>query len=69
MTTLSIRLKRIVDRAKRTHRIKDGFVLCDNCDTPASKKYSMALSWTACGGCATGESAEVDPSDFIRVAP
>jgi hypothetical protein len=60
-------IERIIKRARRMGRIKNGFVLCDNCDTPASKEYSTALSWTACGGCATGESDEVRPEDFIRV--
>lgn len=57
----------IIQRAQRIGRVGDGFVLCDNCDTPASKTYSTALSWTCCGGCATGESAEVRPGDFISV--
>lgn len=67
MITMNVKLSKIVSRARRMKRIKDGLVLCDNCDTPASLKYSLALSWTACGGCATGESQEIDPKDFIAV--
>jgi len=62
-----MKISKIIERAKRTGRVRDGLVLCENCDTPASTIYSTALSWTACGGCATGESAEVDPSDFITI--
>ena len=62
-----MKLKRIIERAQRTGRVRDGMVLCENCDTPASKKYSTALSWNCCGGCATGEAAEIDPCDFIVV--
>ena len=60
-------VKAIIKRAKRIGRIKDGFVLCDNCDTPASKTYSTELSWTCCGACAMGEAEAIDYRDFITV--
>ncbi len=60
-------LGKIIARAKRMGRVRDGLVLCDNCDNPASRKYSQALSWTGCGPCVTGEAAELDPADFIAV--
>lgn len=58
-------IEKIISRAKRMDRIKDGLVLCDNCDTPASRKYSTALSWTGCGPCITGESDSFDAEDLI----
>jgi hypothetical protein len=60
-------LAKIIARARKTGRVKDGLVLCDNCDTPASKTYSTMLSWTGCGPCATGQSSEFDASDLIPV--
>lgn len=60
-------VRMIIARARRINRVKDGLVLCDNCDTPASRKYSLALTWTACAGCAMGESAEIKAEDFIHV--
>ena len=62
------RLVQIIARARRMGRIKDGLVLCDNCDTPASRTYSTALSWTGCGPCVTGEADTFDPDDFISAA-
>jgi hypothetical protein len=54
-------------RARKNGRIRDGLLLCDNCDTPASLSLSRALHWTACGPCATGEADSLDPADFIHV--
>lgn len=61
------RLVLIKARARRMKRIANSLVLCDNCDTPASLSYSVALSWTCCGPCATGEAAALDAEDFISV--
>ena len=58
-------IEKIVERARRTKRIRDGLVLCDNCDTPASAQYSKACGWTGCGPCMTGEADALDPEDFI----
>ena len=57
----------IVKRARRTGRAKDGLVLCDNCDTPASKSLSVAVGWTCCGPCCTGEADSFDSADLIYV--
>jgi hypothetical protein len=57
----------IINRARRLGRMDGPVVLCDNCDTPASKAYSQALSWTCCAPCATGDSDALDPNDFISV--
>jgi hypothetical protein len=61
------KIKRIIARAIRTKRVKDGLVLCDNCDTPASKSLSTSLSWTACAPCVWGEAGSFDPADLIQV--
>lgn len=60
-------IKKIIDRARRTGRIKDGLVLCENCDTPASKSLSLSLSWTGCAPCVWGEASSFDDSDLIHV--
>lgn len=60
-------ISKVIYRARRMHRIKGGLVLCDNCDTPASKEWSQSLSWTACAPCATGISADFDANDLIVV--
>ncbi len=60
-------LARIIRNARKNHRIKDGLVLCDNCDTPASLKYSRDLSWTGCAPCMTGEADTFDAGDLIPV--
>lgn len=72
-TTVSIgggrrggKVARIIARAQRTGRIKDGLVLCDNCDTPASKLLSADLGWAACGPCVWGEADSFDENDLIR---
>jgi len=67
-----LKMAKIVKRAKRNERVSaDGLVLCENCDTPASQKYSLALSWICCAPCATGEADSLNPADFIpiRIAP
>jgi hypothetical protein len=33
----------VVERAKGKGRIKDGLVLCDNCDIPASKSLARGV--------------------------
>lgn len=58
-------ISEIINRAKRIGRF-ECIVLCDNCGTPASLKYSTSLSWTCCAGCATGESKLVSEADFIK---
>jgi hypothetical protein len=58
---------KIIKRALRILRVGNGLVLCENCDTPASRKYSLALSWICCAPCATGESDTVKPADFIAI--
>jgi hypothetical protein len=60
-------LARVVERAKRTGRIKGGVVLCDNCDTPASKSLARKMSWVGCAPCILGESDSFDPKDLIHV--
>lgn len=59
------RAERILARARRMGRIRDGLVLCDTCDTPASLACSIALAWTCCGPCATGEADSFNPDDLI----
>jgi hypothetical protein len=61
------KLDKIIKRAVRTQRVSKGLVLCENCDTPASKKYSLALAWICCAPCATGEANTLDKADFIAV--
>jgi hypothetical protein len=60
-------IAKIIERAKRMKRIKDGLVLCDNCDTPASRSLSLLLSWTACEPCVWGEADSYDAADLIHV--
>ncbi len=50
--------------ARKKLRIADGFVLCDNCDTPADEA-SFAVGWFGCGGCIFGSASEIDPAEFI----
>lgn len=63
-------LKTIIASAKRNKRVdaKTGLVLCDNCDTPASKSLSMGMSWTGCAPCFVGEADSFDASDLISIA-
>jgi len=60
-------MAKLLDRARRMRRIDNNLVLCDNCDTPASKSLSLKLSWTCCAPCACGESDSFDSSDLIHV--
>ncbi len=60
-------IKKIIEKASRTGRIKDGLVLCENCETPASRSLSLSLSWTCCAPCALGEADSFDPKDLISV--
>lgn len=60
-------IKKIIKRARRMKNIRDGLVLCDNCDNPASRGLSTSLSWTACAPCVWGEADSLDSSDFIAV--
>lgn len=55
----------IIQRAKRLGHIKDGFVICDNCDTPADLTASIACGWTGCAPCIYGEAEALDASEFI----
>ena len=48
-------------------RIKNGLVLCDNCDTPASASLSLKIGWTACAPCVYGDMDSFDEEDLIRV--
>lgn len=59
-------LKQVVSAAKKNRRIGNGLVLCDNCDNPASRTLSMALSWTACAPCVFGEADSFDAKDLIH---
>jgi hypothetical protein len=61
-------IQKIIERARRMKRIRDGLVLCDNCDNPADGKISPSIGWTACGPCAWGESDALEPDNFIYVA-
>lgn len=56
----------IIMEARRKGRIKDGFVLCDNCNTPADKQLSQKLDWTACAPCVFGEADSFDTEELIR---
>ena len=61
-------VEKIIARARRMNRIsKEGLVLCDNCDTPASKSLSTKLSWTGCAPCVLGEASSFDADDLIFV--
>jgi len=60
-------IRKIIKRAVRMNRVKDGLVLCDHCDTPASAALSQKLGWTACTICVWGEADSFDPDDLIAV--
>jgi hypothetical protein len=60
-------IAKIIERAKRTGRVGDGLVLCENCDNPADGELSQALSWTACAPCVWGEADSLDPANFIVI--
>lgn len=61
------KISKIVEKAKKRGRVKDGLVLCDNCDTPASKSLSQSLHWTCCAPCVWGEAKSFDRRDLIHV--
>lgn len=61
------KLRFIIRRARRLGRTAGGFVLCDNCDNPASASLSAKLGWTACAPCVWGEADSLDASDLIPV--
>ena len=65
---MSQTINQIVDKALRTGRVRDGLVLCENCDNPASKSDSLELSWTGCAPCIYGDSDMFNPEDTIRVS-
>jgi len=58
-------IEEIIKKAKREGRVKSGLVLCDNCDTPASRSLSLAVGWTGCAPCIQGEADSFDPEDLI----
>ena len=62
-----VTIKRIIERAKKAGRIKDGLVLCDNCDNPADRELSQKLSWTACAPFVFGEDDVFDYLCLIHV--
>ena len=60
-------VEQIIKRARRMGRVENGLVLCDNCDTPASKSLSVDMSWTGCAPCMLGEADAFDEADLIAV--
>lgn len=61
------RIRYIIGRAYRMGKVRDGVVICDNCETPASRSLSMDLGWTACAPCVWGEADSFDEEDTINV--
>jgi len=53
------------DKRKEDLRIKNGLVLCDNCDTPASWELSVEMGWIGCSPCMTGETDSFDAGNLI----
>lgn len=62
-----MKLEKIIARAKKNGRIENGLVLCDNCDTPASKTWARKMGWVGCAPCYFGEASSFDMSDLIHV--
>lgn len=60
------KLAKIIERAKKAGRVKDGLVICENCDTPASRELSQKLHWTCCAPCVWGEAGSFDDKDLIH---
>ena len=58
-------IARLIKRARATKRIRNGVVLCDDCDTPADKTLSLQLSRGVCGPCALGEADSFDAANLI----
>ena len=46
-------------------RFKDGLLICENCETPASASLSIAVGWIGCGPCITGEADSFDDGDLV----
>ena len=61
------KIDRIIKRAVRLGNVKDGLVLCDNCENPASRSLSLNMSWTPCAPCVFGEADSFDETDLIAV--
>jgi len=61
------KIDRIIARAIQQGNVKNNLVICDNCNTPASKSLSLAMSWTGCAPCMLGEADSFDPADLIHV--
>ena len=51
----SVRIHYEGGKRKTDMRHRDGLVLCDNCDNPASAKLTKALRWRCCAACVYGE--------------
>lgn len=62
-----VKLEKIIFKAKHSGRIANGLVLCDNCDTPASRSLSLAMSWVPCAPCCWGDADSFDAADLIQV--
>ena len=60
------KVEKLIAKARKLGRIRDGLVLCENCDTPADN-VSLKLGWLGCGACVYGSAAEIDPAEFIAV--
>jgi hypothetical protein len=60
-------IKSIIERARKAGRIKDGLVLCFNCDTPASKSLARTTGNVMCAPCTFGEADSFDAGDLIHV--
>ena len=46
-------------------RIKEGLVLCENCDDPADWDLSIEQGWVGCAPCMTGEWQSFNPENLI----
>lgn len=62
-----MKIDKIIPWARRNDRIRDGIVLCENCDNPALKSAAIQMSWVGCGACYFGESDAIDYDDVITV--
>jgi hypothetical protein len=60
-------IREILSWARRHGRIRDGIVLCENCDNPALKSVALKMSWVGCGPCYFGEADMLDWDDVIIV--
>ena len=59
-------IDKIIARARRMGRIREGLVLCDNCDISASASVSKVVGWTSCAPCTFGEADSFDEQDLIH---